>query len=97
MSTNVYVGNLSFRAVDEDLADLFSPFGEVVSARVIVDRDTNRSRGFGFVEMANKEDALRAIEDLNETEFMGRPIKVNLARPRERREGAGSGRYRSYR
>jgi RNA recognition motif-containing protein len=90
MSTNVYVGNLSFRARDEDLAELFAPFGEVVSARVITDRETHRSRGFGFVEMARHEDALRAIQELDQKEFMERVLKVSLARgPQTNRRPGG--------
>ena len=70
---------------DNDLEDLFAPYGEVTSARVIMDRETNRSKGFGFVEMANKEDGEKAIEELNNNELDGRNIKVNEARPREPR------------
>lgn len=91
MSTNVYVGNLSYRARDEDLAALFSDYGEVVSARVIMDRETKRSRGFGFVEMADREAALKAIQELDQKEFMDRPLRVNEAQPKRdrgpRREG----------
>jgi RNA recognition motif-containing protein len=94
MSTNLYVGNLSFRATDDDLAQLFGQFGQVVSAKVIIDRETNRPRGFGFVEMAQAEEAQHAIEKLDQTDFMGRTLKVNLAKPREerpRRTGGGGG------
>ena len=83
MATNIYVGNLSYRCSDADLNELFAPLGGVTSARVIMDRDTERSRGFGFVEMEDAEAAGRAIDDLNEKEFMGRRLKVNEARPRE--------------
>jgi RNA recognition motif-containing protein len=89
MTTNLYVGNLSFQTTDQDLADLFSQYGEVVAARVIFDRDTNRSRGFGFVEMANQEEAQKAIQALNETEFMSRNIRVNVAN--SKREGGSRG------
>lgn len=82
---NIYVGNISYRMRDTDLEELFAPHGEVTSARVIMDRETNRSKGFGFVEMANKEDGDSAIEALNNTELEGRNIKVNEARPREPR------------
>jgi RNA recognition motif-containing protein len=87
---NIFVGNLSYQAVDEDLREAFAAFGTVTSATVIVDRMTGKSRGFGFVEMPNDEEARRAIQALNESLLKGRPIKVNEARPREerpRREG----------
>jgi len=83
MATNLYVGNLSYRVSDSDLNELFAPFGTVISARVILDRDTQRSRGFGFVEMEDAAAAKQAVEDLNEKEFMGRRLKVNEARPRQ--------------
>jgi len=93
---NIFVGNLSYQAGDEDLRAAFARFGQVTSANVIVDRQTGRSRGFGFVEMPNREEALRAIQALNDSDLLGRPIKVNEARPREerppRREGGGFGR-----
>jgi RNA recognition motif-containing protein len=79
---NIYVGNLPYRTSDEDLTTLFAPYGEVESARVITDRETGRSRGFGFVEMADEEQALAAIEGLNGADFQGRPLTVNQARPR---------------
>ena len=82
---NIYVGNLSYDTRDGDLEGLFSSFGAVDSARVIMDRDTNRSKGFGFVEMANQSDAEKAVAELNGTDFQGRTIKVNEARPRESR------------
>ncbi len=85
MSSNLYVGNLSFDSREEDLNELFSSFGEVVSAKVIMDRDTGRPRGFAFVEMSQAEDAQKAIESLDGQEFQGRNIKVNLAKPREER------------
>jgi RNA recognition motif-containing protein len=94
MSTNLYVGNLSFRTTDDDLAQLFGQFGQVVSAKVIIDRETNRPRGFGFVEMAQAEEAQKAVEGLDQKDFMGRTLKVNLAKPREdrpRRGGGGGG------
>ncbi len=93
---NIFVGNLSYQAGDEDLREAFARFGQVTSANVIVDRQTGRSRGFGFVEMPNRDEALRAIQALNDSDLMGRPIKVNEARPREERpprgEGGGFGR-----
>ena len=82
---NIYVGNLSYETNHQDLGDHFAQFGEVVSARVITDRETGRSRGFGFVEMGSAESAQTAISQLNEQEFMGRNITANEARPREER------------
>ena len=91
MGTNVYVGNLSFDATSEQLEQMFSEFGEVVSANVITDRDTGRSRGFGFVEMAEGAAAEKAIEALNGKDMGGRALTVNEARPREDRGGRGGG------
>ncbi len=96
MATNIYVGNLSYRCSDTDLQELFGAFGAVSSARVIMDRDTQRSRGFGFVEMDNGEEAARAIEELNEKEHMGRRLKVNEARPRQSGGGFEGGREDRY-
>jgi len=79
---NIYVGNLSFRATDEDLRVAFEAYGEVVSARVIQDRETGRSRGFGFVEMSNQDQANSAIEQLNNTEIVDRFVRVNEAQER---------------
>jgi RNA recognition motif-containing protein len=84
MSKNIYVGNLSWSATDDDLRSLFSNYGNVLSAKVVEDRETGRSRGFGFVEMDNA-DALQAIEALNGQNFQGRDLRVNEAQPRERR------------
>jgi RNA recognition motif-containing protein len=89
MAVKLFIGNLSFKATENDLQELFSQAGTVVSARVITDRETQRSRGFGFVEMENKEEADRAIEMFNNYNLVGRDIAVNEARPRE--EGAGAG------
>lgn len=80
---NIYVSNLSFAIQDEDLKEFFAAYGEVSSARVVTDRETNRSRGFGFVEMANKEEAEKAIAQLDGAMADGRAIRVNEARPRE--------------
>ena len=91
MSNKLYVGNLSFDTGESELQELFATHGEVISARVVTDRETGRSRGFGFVEMAQAEDAQKAIDDLNDKDFMGRNLKVNLARPREERGGGGGG------
>lgn len=90
MSTKLYVGNLSFRTTSEELRDLFSQAGTVESASVIEDRDTGRSRGFAFVEMATSEDAATAIEQFNGKDFGGRNLTVNEARPKTDR-GSGGG------
>ena len=91
MSMKLYVGNLSFQTGSQDLEELFASIGAVESATVVEDRETGRSRGFGFVEMANQEDGEKAIGELNGTEFAGREIKVNEAKPREDRGGRGGG------
>jgi len=82
---NIFVGNLSYQASDDDLRQAFEAFGTVSSASVIMDRLTGRSRGFGFVEMPNSDEAQTAINALNDTDIAGRPVKVNEARPREER------------
>jgi RNA recognition motif-containing protein len=82
MSTNLYVGNLSFNTTNDGLRRAFEEFGEVSSANVITDRDTGRSRGFGFVEMPSADEANAAIEELDGGELYGRRIKVNVAKPR---------------
>ena len=79
---NIYVGNLPFSSTSADLEDLFGEYGQVDSAAVISDRETGRSRGFGFVEMASDDDARRAIEELDGSDVGGRSLKVNEARPR---------------
>ena len=86
MANKLYVGNLSYRTEQESLRSLFSQYGEVVSATVLTDRDTGRSRGFGFVEMADQDAASAAIQGLNGTEFEGRMLKVNEARERSNRD-----------
>ena len=88
---NIYVGNLSFDESDETLEAAFSPHGEVHSARVITDRYSGRSRGFGFVEMPNQDEAEAAIAALNGTELSGRMLTVNESRPREGGRGGGGG------
>ena len=88
---NVYVGNLSYGTSSDDLRELFEAYGEVTSANVISDRDSGRSKGFGFVEMADDAQAREAIEKLNGTEVGGRTITVNEARPREDRGGSRGG------
>jgi RNA recognition motif-containing protein len=79
---NIYVGNLPFRSTTDDLERLFGEYGSVDSAAIITDRDTGRSRGFGFVEMGNDQEAQKAIDELNGFEMDGRPLTVNQARPR---------------
>jgi len=91
---NIYVGNLGYEMSDEDLTAAFGAYGAVESARVIVDRDTGRSKGFGFVEMPEKREALAAIEGLNGVELKGRAVTVNEARPKPQnsdRRGGGYG------
>ena len=92
MSTKLYVGNLAFQTTSEELQALFAQAGTVESASVVEDRMTGRSRGFAFVEMATKEEAASAIEQLNGKEVGGRALKVNEAKPRENRGGGGGGR-----
>jgi RNA recognition motif-containing protein len=82
---NIYVGNLPYSIHDEDLRELFQQHGNVTSARVVMERDTSRSKGFGFVEMDDDAEANKAIEALNDAEFEGRRLTVNEARPREDR------------
>lgn len=91
MGMKLYVGNLSYDTTNESLEELFAPFGSVRSAQVIQDRDTGRSKGFGFVEMADDNAARTAISELNEKDFGGRPLTVNEAKPREDRGGGGGG------
>jgi len=85
----LYVGNLSFQTSSQDLEEMFAGIGAVESATVVEDRETGRSRGFGFVEMASQEDGQKAISELNGTDQGGREIKVNEAKPREDRGGGG--------
>ena len=91
MSMKLYVGNLSFQTSSEDLQELFAKAGTVESATVVEDRETGRSRGFGFVEMATNEEGQAAIQQFNGKEFNGRNLTVNEARPREDRGGRGGG------
>jgi RNA recognition motif-containing protein len=92
MGKKLYCGNLSFNTSSSDLDQLFAQYGTVKSAEVINDRDTGRSKGFGFVEMQNDQEAQAAIEGLNLKEHDGRALTVNEARPREERGGGGGGR-----
>ncbi|MFO8030790.1 MAG: RNA-binding protein [Cyclonatronaceae bacterium] len=87
--TTIYVGNLNFRTSEEQLQELFSEFGDVSSAKIITDRETGRSRGFGFVEMDDEGQADEAIQDLHEAEFMDRALVVNKARPKSNDGGFG--------
>jgi cold-inducible RNA-binding protein len=81
MNKRLFVGGLPYTVNDQELGDLFSKYGSVVSAKVIVDKQTNRSKGFGFVEFENEEDAEKAIKEMNDSEVGGRKITVNEARP----------------
>lgn len=110
MDNKLYVGNLSYSTTEDDLHALFSDAGSVQSVAVIKDRDSGRSKGFGFVEMASDADAQKAIDLFHGTEYQGRPLTVNVARPREdrprfdggggggrgRRSGGGGGRQRDW-
>jgi RNA recognition motif-containing protein len=91
MGKNIYVGNLPYDTTGDDLVQLFQSFGTVTSGQVIIDKFSGRSRGFGFVEMANDDEAQAAIEALNGTPYGNRPLTVNEARPREDRGGGGGG------
>ncbi len=91
MGKKIYVGNLPFSATNESLSELFGQFGGVDSSKIVMDRDTGRSKGFGFVEMSSDDDAQSAIDKLNGSDFGGRSIVVNEARPMEPRESRGGG------
>lgn len=90
-SSKLYVGNLPFRVTEEELRDLFGAHGEVVNATIVMDRDTGRPRGFGFIEMSNDDEAQAVIQNLDGKDFMGRSLKVNVAQPRENRPRGGGG------
>lgn len=90
MATRLFIGSLAWATTDDSLRDFFAGVGTVVSANVIMDRETNRSKGFGFVEMSSEEEAKAAVDQLNGKELDGRPIVVSEARPREERPSAGS-------
>ncbi len=96
MGKKLYVGNLSYNVTDDDLTEYFSPFGTVQSAQVVMDRDTGRSKGFGFVEMGNDQEADAAIAALNGKDMDGRSLNVNEARPKREGGGGGGGRGRGY-
>ena len=89
MGRKLYVANLPFSATEQDLSNKFAAFGTVLSVKLIADRDTGRSRGFGFIEMASEAEAHGAIDSLNGTDYEGRPMTVNEARPQQRRSGGG--------
>ena len=91
MAKKLYVGNLSYDTTDSSLQQMFEAFGTVVSAQIIMDRDSGRSKGFGFVEMDSNQEAQAAIDGLNEKQVGGRALTVNEARPREERSGGGGG------
>ena len=91
----IYVGNLSFNSTEDGIRDLFAEHGQVDSVAIITDRETGRSRGFGFVEMPNESEGRAAIEAINGREVEGRALTVNEARPRAPRGGGGGGGYRS--
>jgi RNA recognition motif-containing protein len=92
MGKNLYVGNLPYSATEASLNELFSKFGEVVSAKVITDADSGRSKGFAFVEMSTDEDAQKAISELDNSDLDGRNIKVNEAKPKTDSRSGGSNR-----
>lgn len=93
---NIYISNLSYGVSDADLNQLFAEYGEITSSKVITDRETGRSRGFGFVEMSNEEEGRKAIEELNGAEYDGKVINVTVARPRTERSNNDGG-FRSNR
>jgi len=97
MDNRLYVGNLPYSMRDEDLQQQFAEFGEVVSARVMMERETGRSKGFGFVEMGSEQAANSAVNGMNGQTIDGRALVVNVARPREERSGGGGGGYRPQR
>ena len=92
MSTQLYVGNLDFKATENDLRTAFGACGTVIEVTLVKDRDTGRPRGFGFVTMSAPEEAQKAIDTLNGKDLAGRALNVSLARPREERPGGGAGR-----
>ena len=93
MGRKLYVGNLPYSVTESALSDKFAACGTGESAKLIIDRETGRSKGFGFIEMASDSEAQAAIEKVNGTDYDGRPMKVNEARPQEKRSGGGGGGY----
>ena len=93
---NIYISNLSFKVQSEDLHEIFAEYGDVTSAKVITDKFTGRSRGFGFVEMADEEAGKKAIEELNEAEYAGKTINVSVAKPRTENRSSDRNNSRGY-
>ena len=93
---NLYISNLSYNISDEDLRQLFADYGEITSAKVIMDRETGKSRGFAFVEMANEEEGQKAIDELNGVEYDQKVISVSVARPRAEKPAYGGNRGGGY-
>ena len=93
MSRKLYVGNLPFSATEETILSKFADCGTVESVKLITDRDTGRSKGFGFIEMSSEAEARAAIDSLNDTDFNGRPLRVNEAKPQKKRSSGGRGGY----
>lgn len=96
MATKLFVGSLAYAVTDDQLKEFFASVGTVESAKVIVDRDSNRSKGFGFVEMSSEDEAKKAIAELNGKELEGRPVSVSEARPQEPRDSGGFNRGNRY-
>ncbi|MBU4198294.1 MAG: RNA-binding protein [Verrucomicrobia bacterium] len=96
MGNKLYVGNLSFETTEGDVKELFAPCGSVMSCNLIMDKFTNKSRGFAFVEMSSQDEANKAIAELNGKDCNGRALTVNEAKPREERSGGGGGRRERY-
>ena len=94
MGKKIYVGNLPFNTTNESLSEIFTQFGQVDSSKIVMDRDTGRSKGFGFVEMTSSDEADAAIEKLHGSDFGGRALTVNEARPMEKRDPARTGGFR---
>ena len=95
MTTNIYVGNLPYNLTEQDLRDAFERFGKVSSAKIVIDRETNRSKGFGFVEMPDQQEGEAAIKGMDGQPLHGRPLRVNEARPRENNGPRGGDRPRT--
>ena len=95
MSSKLYIGNLSWNANENDLQSAFEPFGTIEEVKIVVDRETNRSRGFGFVKYATAEEAQAAIKQLDGTDFMGRALRVSVAEDRQKNNDRRGGGYRS--